>query len=228
MTADSNARPKISEGLAGAILKSHVLIVDDHALIRSGLRQALADQPDMVVGEAKDGREALDSVKKQNWDIVLLDISLPDKGGLEVLEELKRNFPKLPVLVLSAHPESQYAMRAFADGASGYLTKESAPGELVQAIHKVLSGGRYVSAGLAEVIAGNLNPDKTKSPHERLSDREYEVLKLIASGKTVSMIGHHLCLSVKTISTYRARILEKTGFKTNSELTRYALENKLV
>src|SRR2546429_536868 len=210
-------------------LTMRILIADDHAVVRRGLKQILADEfKQAQFGEAANAREALDRLRKENWDAVVLDITMPGRSGLEALKEIREEKPKLPVLVLSMHPEDQFAVRVLKSGASGYMTKESAPEELVGAIKKVLAGGRYVSAVLAEKMASYLAIDTPKPPHERLSDREFVVLRMIASGKTVSQIAEELSLSVKTVSTYRTRILEKTGMMSNAELTHYAIKNQLV
>jgi DNA-binding NarL/FixJ family response regulator len=206
-----------------------ILIADDHAIVRRGLKQILAETPDMVVaGEAHNGQELLEKARSDQWDVVVLDISMPGRGGLDILKQLKSERPKLPVLMLTIHPEDQYAVRVLRAGASGYLTKESAPDHLVEAIRKVARGGKYVSAHLAEKLVFNLESISEKPPHETLSDREFQVLRLIASGKTVKEIGEELSLSVKTISTYRSRILEKMKMKNNAELTHYAIQQKLV
>jgi two-component system invasion response regulator UvrY len=206
-----------------------VLIVDDHAILRRGLRALLSDAfPEAAFGEASDAEQALEQLRKKRWDVALLDITLPGKSGLDLLKELKSARPRLPVLVLSVHPEDQFAVRALKAGAEGYMTKESAPEELVKAIHKILAGGRYVSPTLGEKLALNVRKDFTRTPHETLSDREYEVMCRIASGKTVTEISVELSLSVKTISTYRSRILEKLGVKNSAEITRYAIRNQLV
>jgi DNA-binding NarL/FixJ family response regulator len=206
-----------------------VLVADDHAIVRRGLIQILTEQSDMsVVGEAQDAQELFAQARAQDWDIGILDVSMPGRGGLDVLKDLKRAFPTRPVLILSVHPEDQYAVRALKAGAAGYLTKDSAPGELVTAIRKAMQGGKYVSPTLAEKLAFNLAPDPDRLPHETLSDREYQVLCAIASGKTVSDIADEMTLSVKTISTYRARLLEKMQMKHNAELTHYAIQHKLV
>ena len=207
----------------------NILIADDHTIVRKGLKQILAETPDMVVAdEASNGQEVLEKVRKSNFDVVLLDISMPGRSGLDILKELKSERPKLPVLVLSMYPEEQYAVRVLRAGAAGYLTKESAPDELVVATRKVAQGKKYVSPSLAEKLAFDLEMDSTRPPHEVLSDREYQVLCMIASGKTVGEIAENLALSTKTISTYRARILEKMNMKNNAELTHYAIQNKLV
>jgi len=206
-----------------------ILITDDHAVVRQGLKLILADHfKKAVFGEARNATEALARVWKEKWDVVVLDITMRGRNGLEVLKEIKREHPKLPVLILSMHPEDQFAVRLLKAGAAGYLTKESAGEELVGAIKKVVSGGRYISPALAERMASYLTVDIQKAPHERLSDREFLILRMFASGKQVSQIAKELSLSVSTISTYRARILEKMDMKNNAELTRYALQRELV
>jgi len=207
-----------------------VLIVDDHAVVRRGLEQILVDSlKEIVVGEASNAEDAIRLVDRQEWDVVVLDISMPGRSGLDALKEIKKIRPNLPVLILSIHPEDQFATRALKAGASGYLTKETAPDELVNAIHKVVAGGKYVSGALAEKLAADLEKDLGGVPlHKRLSDREYEVLILIASGHTITEIAEDLSLSVKTISTYRTRILEKTDLKSNADLVRYAITHGLV
>lgn len=205
-----------------------ILIVDDHPIVRQGLRQALADAEIGEIVEAATPHEALDLVRQREWDAVVLDIGLPGRGGLEVLKDIKQEVPRLPVLILSMHSEEQYAVRAIRAGAAGYLTKEAAPGQLVDAIHKIVSGGRYISPELAERLATELTVDAARPLHTSLSDREFDVLRLIASGQTVGHIAERLSLSVKTVSTYRARILEKMHLKNNAELMRYALTNHLL
>ena len=206
-----------------------ILITDDHALVRRGLKQVLEEEFDQVVfGEAQNTREMLEHLQKKAWDVVILDITLPGRSGLEVLGELKLTHPNLPVLVLSMHPEDQYGIRVLKSGASGYMTKESAPDEIVMAIRKVLRGGKYVSPSLAERLAFNLEVNGEKPLHEALSDREYEVMLMIASGKTLTEIAQKLDLSIKTVSTYRTRILEKMKMQNNAELIRYAIKNQLV
>ncbi len=206
-----------------------VLIADDHAVVRQGLKQILGDTPTMLVaGEATNGQEVLAKVRAETWDVVVLDISMPDRNGLDVLKELKAERPKLPVLMLSMYPEDQYAMRALKAGASGYLAKDSAADELVRAIQRVVAGGRYVSPHLAEKLAFEIGADSSKLPHETLSDREFQVLRLIAAGKSAKDIAAELSLSVKTVSTYRARLLEKMGLGSNAELIHYAIQNRLV
>lgn len=206
-----------------------VLIVDDHAVVRDGVKNIFDEQPGAVVfGEASTGSEALQLARAQDWDLALLDLSLGNQSGLEVLKGLKQIRPRLPVLILSMHSEEQYAQRAFKAGASGYINKDNPRSELIKAVRRVIEGGRYVSPELAERLVGDLSRDTNIAPHEALSDREFEVLCLIASGKTVSEIAKLLSLSDKTISTYRARILEKMGKKTSAELTHYAISNHLV
>jgi DNA-binding NarL/FixJ family response regulator len=206
-----------------------VLIADDHAVFRRGLRDTLAEAFSRVTfGEAKTAQETIELVRRQDWDVVILDISMPGKSGLDILDDLRRLRPKLPVLLLTMHPEQQYARRALKAGAAGYLTKDSVPEELKEAIKKIVAGGRYVSATLAEKLAVDLREGADLPLHELLSDREFQVLRMIASGKTVKEIAEDLSLSVKTVSTYRGRILEKTGMKTNAELIRYALQTQLV
>ncbi|HEX7504492.1 MAG TPA: response regulator transcription factor [Syntrophales bacterium] len=208
--------------------KIRILIADDHPIVREGYKKILMSQPDMdVTGEAGNGQEVLDLIQKKDFDLILLDISMPGRSGLEILKELKSQKPHLPVMILSIYPEEQYAVRAFRDGASGYLTKASTPKELISAIRKVSQGGRYVTEALAEKLTYFLG-DVDKAPHEKLSDREYQVMLLIASGKTVTQAAEELCLSVKTISTYRRHILEKMQFSTNAEITMYAIQNKLL
>ena len=206
-----------------------ILISDDHAIVREGLKQILADTDDLVVaGEAANGHEVLEHIRREDWDLVLLDLAMPGKDGLETLKELKKEKPKLPVLVLSIYPEEQYAVRALKAGASGYLTKESAPEELIAAIRKVSQGGKYISSSLAENLASHLEMDTDKPVHELLSDREYQVMLLIASGKTVKEIADEMHLSVKTVSTYRVRALTKMGMKNNSTFTYYAIKHGLI
>jgi len=206
-----------------------ILVADDHAVVRQGVKQILADDfDDAVIGEASNIHEVLDLVRKRKWDIVILDMTMPGRSGLDALKDLKQLHPKLPVLVLSMHPEDQFAVRVFKAGAAGYLTKESAAEELVTAIRKVLHGGKYISSSLAEVLATSLSDDLGNPPHLTLSDREYQILSLIASGKTARNIANELSLGVSTISTYRSRILQKLKMKNNAELTRYALQHQLV
>jgi DNA-binding NarL/FixJ family response regulator len=203
-----------------------VLIADDHPIVRRGLKQIVADQPDMTVAEAGDGPEALRLADKGKFDVVLLDINMPGISGLDVLSRIRSRQPGLPVLVLSAHSEAEFAVRILKAGASGYLNKELAPEELVKAIRRVIGGKKYVSPAVAELLADSLGNDEDE-PHASLSDREYQVMLLIAAGKTVSEIAEEIALSVKTVSTYRARILEKMNLKNNAELMRYVIENKI-
>jgi DNA-binding NarL/FixJ family response regulator len=206
-----------------------ILIADDHPIFRTGLKEILAKERDVeAIGEADNGHKALELVRKQCWDAVVLDITMPGKGGLEVLQELRRERPKLPVLILSAHPEDQLALRLLKAGAAGYLTKDKAPQVLLSALRKIAQGGKYVSESLAEKLVSRLGFDEIKPPHEALSDREYQVMRMIAAGRTVKEIAQELFLSVRTVSTYRARVLEKMRLKTNSDLIRYSMQNKLV
>jgi DNA-binding NarL/FixJ family response regulator len=206
-----------------------ILIADDHPIVRAGLRQIILEAADMVVAaEASDGHEVLAKVRQADFDVVLLDLTIPGLSGLDVLKQVKIEKPNLRVLILSVHPEDQYAVRVLRAGAWGYVTKASAPEQLIAAIRKVHEGRRYVSPVLAEQLAEHLEPGAATMPHESLSDREYQVLCLLASGKTATEIAATLVLSVKTVSTYRSRILEKMGMRTNAELTHYAIQNRLV
>ncbi len=209
--------------------KINILIADDHPIVREGLKQIISETSDMTVAdEAGNGQETLELVRKKEYDLLLLDISMPGRSGLEILKELKSEYPKLPVLILSIYPEEQYAVRAFRAGASGYLTKASAPNELISAIKKIVSGGRYVSESLAEKLTYYLDEDSSRPPHDLLTDREYQVMLMLGSGKTVKEIAEELFLSVKTISTYRTHILEKMKMKNNAEVTLYVVKNKLI
>ena len=211
------------------IKKINILIADDHPIVREGFKKTLSDTYDMVISdEASNGQEVLELVSEKKYDIMLLDISMPGRGGLEILKELRGKYPLLPVLVVSIYPEEQYAMRAFRAGASGYLTKSSAPHELIAAIRKITKGGRYVSQSLAEKLTYYIDQYTDKLPHETLSDREYQVMLMIASGNTVTEIARELSLSVKTISTYRNNILEKMKIHNNADMTLYAIQNKLI
>lgn len=208
-----------------------ILVADDHTIFREGLKRVLEEQQELrVAGEAEDGWKALREIRRQCYDIILLDISMPGKDGLEVLKQIRAENILVPVLILSMYPEEQYALRALKAGASGYLTKESAPEELLEAIRKITNGGKYISSSIAEKLADALTfkGSKTDNPHELLSDREYQVLCMIGAGKTVTDIGAELSLSVKTIATYRSRILEKTGLKNNSEIIRYVVRKNLI
>jgi len=202
----------------------NVLIVDDHTIVRQGLKQILAETSDIVVtAEAQNGQEAIEKVRQNGYDVVLLDVALPGADGLSVMRVLRQEKPSVAVLVLSAYPEEQYAVRFLKAGAAGYLTKESASDELILAIRKVAQGGKYVTQSLAERLAGSLASDADRLPHEALSNREYQVMRMIASGKTVGEIAEELSLSVKTVSTYRTRILEKLQLSNNADIMRYAL-----
>jgi DNA-binding NarL/FixJ family response regulator len=206
-----------------------VLIADDHAVVREGLKQILSESSDMVVAaEASTGPEVLEKIDKDDFDLIILDIAMPGRGGLDILKEIKNKKPRLPVLILSMYPEEQYAVRVLKAGASGYMTKESAPHELVKAIQQISRGKKYVSPSLAEKLALDLEITTGRPLHESLSDREYQVMCMIASGKTLKDIAEGLSLSIKTISTYRSRILEKMNMKSNAELTHYAIKNRLV
>jgi DNA-binding NarL/FixJ family response regulator len=206
-----------------------VLLVDDHTIVRNGLKHTLAEAyPSAQFGEAQNAHEALQQARREKWDIVILDIGLPGRDGLDVLKDLKQEQPKLPVLILSMYPEDQFAVRVLRGGAAGYMTKECAGDELVKAVKKVLDGGKYISSSLAEKLAFDIGSDTKKPLHETLSDREYQVMCRLASGKSVSEVARELSLSVKTISTYRSHILAKLHLKSNAEVTRYALNNRLV
>lgn len=210
--------------------KIRVLIADDHAIVRQGFKQIFSETDDLVVaGEADDGAEALQLARQQEWDVFLLDVTMPNRNGIDTLKQLKKEFPKLPVLILSMHPEEQYAVRAIKSGASGYLTKQSAPELLVTAIRQVARGKKYVSPAVAEQLANALVAgDGDQPPHEMLTDREYQVFRLIAAGKPLTQIADELNLAVATISTFRTRIIEKTGLKSNAEMIRYGIEHGLV
>jgi two-component system, NarL family, invasion response regulator UvrY len=202
------------------------LICDDHSVVRQGLKQMLTEEfKEVTCDEARNAHEIFQKIKEQKWDLVILDINLPDKSGLDVLKELKERYPTLPVFVLSMYAEEEYAVRVLRTGASGYMTKESAPEELIAAVKKILGGGRYISLSLGERLA--LDLEREIEPHVLLSDREYQVMLMIASGKSLTEISDRLCLSVKSVSTYRKRIFEKTGFKNNAELIRYVIDHKL-
>lgn len=206
-----------------------ILIADDHTMFREGLKRIIAEYPDLIVsGEAKNGNEVIEKIFNNDFDIILLDIAMPGLNGLEVLKQLKKEKPKMPVLIITAHPEEQYAVRVMKAGASGYIMKESAPDELITAIRKISQGRKYITSSLAEKLAFEIQEEAQKPAHEILSDREYQVLLMIASGKTVSQIGKELFLSVKTVSSYRTRILEKMKMKTNAELTHYVIKNNLL
>jgi two-component system invasion response regulator UvrY len=206
-----------------------ILIADDHAILRKGLKETLEEQLGKVqFGEAENARQALEQIHKDKWDLVLMDIDMEGPSGLEALKDIRKTSPKLPVLILSMYPEAEFAVRAMKDGASGYLTKQSAPEELIAAVKKVLAGGRYVSPVLAERLVSQLQRPAEQLPHETLSDRELQVLRMIATGKTQKEIAFELSLSIKTVSTYHARICEKMGMHSDVDLARYALRNKVV
>jgi DNA-binding NarL/FixJ family response regulator len=206
-----------------------ILIADDHPIFRAGLKEILGREKEVqAIGEADNGYKALELARKQHWDVMLLDITMPGKDGLEVLQELRREQPKLPVLILSAHPEHQLALRLLKSGAAGYLTKDKAPQVLFTAIRKVLRGEKYISESLAEKVTLDVVSGTNRVLHEQLSNREYQVLRMIAAGKTITEIAKELFLSVRTVSTYRTRLLEKMNLKTNSDLIRYALQNRLL
>ena len=206
-----------------------ILIADDHTVVRKGLRQILLDEfPGAEIGEVADGGELVKKVMLGKWDVVVSDLSMPGRSGLEALQQIKLSHPDLPVLILSIHPEEQYALRALKSGAAGYLSKDTAPDELVKAVQKVLLGKKYISQAIAEKLANTFSSDTSTMPHETLSDREFEVMKFLANGKSVSEIAEMLSLSVTTVSTYRARIMTKMNLKSNSDLTKYAIENSLL
>jgi len=208
---------------------TRVLIADDHSIVREGIKSLLASVPDIVIAaEARNGDEVFEKIQKETVDMVILDITMPGQSGLEVLKQLKADNPNLPVLILSMHPEEQYGMRVLKAGADGYLTKEAVPEELLLAIRKLAEGKKYISSTLAERLARNLSRNGTPLAHQSLSDREYEVLRGIGKGKTVSEIASELYLSVSTVSTYRSRILEKLNLRTNADLTYYAVKQGLV
>jgi two-component system, NarL family, invasion response regulator UvrY len=209
----------------------HILIVDDHAIVRRGLMQILTDEPDIDVSEASDAHEALKVISQKAFDMVVLDLDLKSKSGLELLKDIKREKPELPVLFLSVYPEEQFAVRTLKAGASGFMSKDAAPEELVNAIRKILRGGKYINESVAERLLSDLNSHAQRidsMPHEVLSDREFQILRLFGEGKTVGEIAAELSISVPTVSTHRTRILEKMAMKTTAELMRYAIENHLV
>ena len=206
-----------------------ILLADDHAVVRQGVKQILAEAfANAIFGEAQNAHELLALVYKEPWDVVVLDLTMHDVSGLDLLKQIKHNHPRLPVLILSMYPEDQYAVRTLRAGAAGYLNKEGAPEELVQALQKILQGGKYISASVADELVLHVKQADDRPPHEQLSDREYQVLRLLASGKAVKQIAVELSLSAKTISTYRARLLGKMRMQTNAELTHYAIQNGLV
>lgn len=207
----------------------NIIIVDDHAVVRKGIRQILSEETEITsLGEASNSEELFEQLYDKNWDVVILDITLPGKNGLDVLIELKRRKPEIKVLILTMHPEEEIAIRALKTGASGYLNKDSVPSELLTAVKKINSGAKYISSSLGEKLAQYLDKDMRRLAHELLSNREYQILCLIASGNSLTDIAKELLISVKTVSTYRSRILEKMNMKSNVELTHYAIKNKLV
>lgn len=206
-----------------------ILIADDHSVVRKGLKQILLDEfSSALIEEVADAEALIKKVISSQWDVVISDLSMPGRSGLDALQQIKSSHPNLPVLILSIHPEEQYALRALKSGASGYLTKDAAPDELVKAVQKILLGKKYISQSIAEKLANTFSADAGINPHESLSDREFDVMKQLANGKSVSEIADMLSLSVTTISTYRARLMTKMNLKSNSDLTRYAIENKLI
>ena len=210
---------------------ARILIADDHAVVRAGLRQFLEGEPGIgSIGESASGAETLQRLREHAWELLLLDINMPDRGGLDILRQVRAAHPDVRVLVLSGYPERQYAVHALRGGASGYLSKDSPPEELLKAVRTVLGGHRYVSSALAELLAADLDADagSTQPLHARLSEREFQILCKLAAGRSVTEIGAELCISVKTVSTYRSRVLEKMNFKTNADLTSYALRNGMI
>ena len=206
-----------------------ILIADDHTVVRKGLKQILLEEfPNAEIEEVRDAEDLIKNVMSSKWDVVISDISMPGRSGLDALQQIKLSFPALPVLILSIHPEEQYALRALKSGASGYLSKDTASDELVSAVQKVLLGKKYISQSIAEKLANLVSSDTNQQPHETLSDREFDVMKLLANGKSVSDIAIMLSLSVTTISTYRGRVMTKLNLKSNSDLTKYAIENNLL
>jgi two-component system invasion response regulator UvrY len=206
-----------------------ILIADDHAVFRHGLKDILAKRFEgATFGEAQTAQAALEAVWSQAWNVLVLDITMPGRSGLEIINHIRQAQPKLPILVLSMHPEEQYAIRVLEAGADGYVTKIKAPAELVEAIEKLLAGGKYISPAIAERLVHHLRSGASKHPHERLSNREYEVMRLIASGQSMKNIAHDLSISLQTVSTHRFRMLKKMGLRNIAELIRYAVENKLI
>jgi two-component system invasion response regulator UvrY len=223
----SFASSSVVHGMPGHPVK--VLIADDHPVVRQGLKQMLNADPEVnVVGEARDGDEAFDLAHQVDWDVAVLDYSMPGRGGVELLSDVKHDYPDRAVLILSIYPEDPHGLRALKAGAAGYITKESASEELTAAVKKVATGGRYVSSTLAEKLASRLTPEQERPPHERLSDREYRVMWLLASGKTLQQIAEEMRLSPSTVSTYRGRILKKLNLNTNVDLVHYAMKHRLI
>jgi two-component system, NarL family, invasion response regulator UvrY len=208
---------------------TRILLVDDHPIVRQGIKQVLSGAFDPAdIGEAANAEEGMSEVRTNDWDVMVLDISLPRASGLDMLKEVRRERPALPVLVLSMHPPDQFARRAMSAGASGYLTKDSPPAELVKALGELMAGRRYLNPAVLDELVAHLQPEGSQRPHEMLSDREYQVLRMIASGLTVSNVAARLSLSVKTVSTYRARVLEKMNMHTTAELMHYGIQQNLV
>jgi DNA-binding NarL/FixJ family response regulator len=206
-----------------------ILVVDDHAVVRAGVHHFISDIPNMEIGgEASSAEEAIRMVRNQDWDIVLLDIAMPDKSGVEVLKQIKREKPKLPVLMLSMHPENRYAVQVLRSGASGYVQKEALATELVNAINTILRGHKYISYGVAELLTTDRDTDTQKPLHETLSEREYEIFYKLGQGEGVTKIADELCLSVKTVSTYRSRVLQKINMANNADIIYYAIKNNLI
>jgi len=206
-----------------------VLITDDHPIVREGLRRILGANPDMaVVGEAANGIEALYLVETCNPDVVLVDISMPGMSGIDLIQRLRAEHPQLPVLVLSMHKEEQFAVRALKLGAAGYLTKDCAPEQLAQAIHRVVAGGKFITSEVAEALANSIIPTKMETPHKLLSNREFQVFLMLASGKSINEIAHELCLSANTVSTHKHRLMNKLGLDNNAGLVRYAVKHQLI
>ena len=223
----SFASSTVLHGKPGAPVR--VLIADDHPVVRQGLKMMLSSDPEVdVVGEARDGDEAFEMAHQIEWDVAVLDYSMPGRGGVELLADVKHDYPDRPILILSIYPEDPHGLRALKAGAAGYITKESASEELTAAVKKVASGGRYISSTLAEKLALRLTPELERPPHERLSDREYRVMWLLASGKTLHQIAEEMRLSPSTVSTYRGRILKKLGLNTNVDLVHYAMKHRLI
>jgi DNA-binding NarL/FixJ family response regulator len=208
---------------------TRILLIDDHPVVRQGIRQILAGAfTPSIVGEAANAEEGMNEIRSTDWDVLVLDLTLPGTSGLDMLKDLRRVRPTLPVLVLSMHPPDQFARRAMNAGASGYLTKDSPPTELIRAVGEVVAGRRYLNPAVVDELVTSIQPDRAQRPHEALSDREYQVLRMIASGLTVSQVAARLSLSVKTVSTYRARVLEKMNMKTTAELMHYGIQHNLV
>jgi two-component system invasion response regulator UvrY len=206
-----------------------ILIADDHAIVRKGLRQLILEEyPTSEIGEVSDVESLIALLMKGQWDLVISDISMPGRSGLEALQQIKEIDPRIPVLIMSMHPEDQYALRVFRAGASGYLSKDAVHEELIKAIQMIRNGRKFITPSIAEKLAGALDSASNREPHEYLSNREFDVLKMLAGGKSISEIAEQLSLSATTVSTYRSRILEKTGMRTNADLTRYALEKRLI